>query len=133
MRLNPAQILVKPPPKRIKRTRVVSKQEHGPVHPWKGSVTTWFNREIGDWNNSGYGAWLHTSNSHPASFMSGTPWSSASDFKRRMLDYPQTCLLAVFMRDSSEGRVYLDDDGRPCIAYQLNDTDRRLMIEVSWA
>ncbi len=62
--------------------------------------------------------------------MLATPWTSAADFKQRLLDYPQTCVLAAFMRDSSEGRVYLDKDGRPGVAYELNARDRRLMVEV---
>ena len=35
------------------------------MHPWKGSVTTWYSRDIGDWDGQGYGAWLHVSNPHP--------------------------------------------------------------------
>ena len=105
-------------------------QEMGPVEPWNGSVTTWFNREIGDWNSNGYGAWLHAANPHIGSFSTSSGWTSGADFKRRLLDYPQTCCLAVFIRDTSEGRVYLSEDGLPCIAYQYNDYDRRTMIEV---
>ena len=106
------------------------KQETGPVEPWNGSVTTWYSREFGEWNSNGYGAWIHASNSPPGLFSASSGWSSGADFKRRMLEYSQTCLVAVFIRDSSEGRVYLDEDGRPCIAYQLNEYDRRTMIKV---
>ena len=35
------------------------------MHPWKGSVTTWYSRDIGDWEGEGYGAWLHLANPHP--------------------------------------------------------------------
>lgn len=111
------------------------KQEMGPVEPWSGSVTTWYSREFGEWNSNGYGAWLHASNALPGFFSASSGWSSGPDFKRRMLDYAQTCCVAVFIRDSSEGRVYLNEDGRPCIAYQYNEYDRRTMIKVccsSW-
>ncbi len=35
------------------------------IHPWKGSVTTWYSRQVGDWEGEGYGAWLHLANPHP--------------------------------------------------------------------
>ena len=101
------------------------------MHPWKGSVTTYYNREIGDWNQRGYGAWLHCSNLHPLQFSASTAWSSGADYKRRLQDYPQTCCVAVFMRDTSEGQVDLDEDGRPRVSYTLNDYDRRNMIQVA--
>ena len=102
----------------------------GPVEPWNGSVTTWYSREFGEWNSNGYGAWLHASNLLPGLFSASSSWSSGADFKRRLLEYAQTCCVAVFMRDTSEGRVYLDEDGRPSIAYQYNEYDRRTMIKV---
>ena len=113
-----------------KFSKAVLWQESGPVHPWEGSVTTFYNRQIGEWNEKGYGAWIHTSNPHLAQFAASTAWSSGPDFKRRLLDYPQTCCLGIFMRDSSEGRVYLNQEGQPQVAYTLNDYDRRTMVQV---
>ena len=40
------------------------------MHPWKGSVTTWYSRDIGDWDGEGYGAWLHLANPHPGALPS---------------------------------------------------------------
>lgn len=39
------------------------------MHPWKGSVTTWYSRDIGDWEGEGYGAWLHLANPHPGALL----------------------------------------------------------------
>ncbi|KAK9833904.1 hypothetical protein WJX74_009498 [Apatococcus lobatus] len=117
----------------ITQVRGVFPAEMGPVEPWNGSVTTWFNRDIGDWNSNGYGAWLHASNAHIGYFSAGSGWSSGADFKQQLLDFSQTCCVAVFVRDSSEGRLYLNEDGMPCISYQYNEYDRRTMIQAAGA
>ncbi|KAK9819317.1 hypothetical protein WJX74_005354 [Apatococcus lobatus] len=100
-----------------------------PMHPWKGSVTTWYSRSIGDWEGEGYGAWLHLANPHPGQFAAAAPWGSGAAYKQSLLDYPHACILSVFVRDKSEGSIAPDEQGRPKISYKLNGYDRNTMVQ----
>ena len=58
------------------------------------------------------------------------PWVNGADFKRLMLQYPNTCIVLVLTRDQDAGRVAVDRAGRPRIHYSLSKRDEASMLKV---
>lgn len=74
-------------------------------------------------------ALLEVPSTHPGSFASFQPWTSAADFKERMARFSRTVTLCVVTRDESTGQVSVAPDGAPVITYTLNAADEQTALE----
>jgi len=74
-------------------------------------------------------ALLECPSTHPGSFASFQPWTSAADFKERMARFSRTVTLCVVVRDKSSGQVSVEADGTPVITYTLNAEDEASALE----
>nr|PNR46442.1 hypothetical protein PHYPA_013561 [Physcomitrium patens] len=74
-------------------------------------------------------ALLEVPSTHPGSFASFQPWTSAADFKERMRRFSRTVTLCAVTRDTSNGQVSVEADGKPKIDYTLNAVDEETILE----
>lgn len=102
----------------------------GSVRCWEGPLMSIFSNHAGDWEGSGYGSLLYTPAVHPGLFAAAGPWLGGDDFKSLLLQYPNSCVVLVLVRDSSgAGRVAADRSGRPRIHYSLAAEDAASMAK----
>lgn len=93
------------------------------VEPWKGSLQTvlsdHFKHLRGD-----YGLRFEVAPAHPGMLGMVTPWRGGAQHKQDMARSPYAATFIALMRDTGEGRVTLDKQGDPTLAYFPNATDR---------
>ncbi|KAG0627677.1 hypothetical protein M758_2G219900 [Ceratodon purpureus] len=95
---------------------------------YEGAIMTSYSR-IYKKNSGAPAALLEVPSTHPGSFASFQPWTSAADFKERMARFSRTVTLCVVTRDESTGQVSVEPDGTPVITYTLNAADEQTALE----
>ncbi len=94
------------------------------VRPWEGTLQARYSAELRGTLGE-YGPILETVPLHPGTGAVGMPWRSAADHRALMDRYASMSLCASLTRDTTSGRVRIDRDGNPRVAYKLNGTDER--------
>jgi len=75
-----------------------------------------------------HGPWLEVAPTHPGLAALATPWVGADDYLRLLERSEFVATPIVLVRDSGEGRVTVDRDGRPVLDYELRSEDRRNLV-----
>jgi choline dehydrogenase-like flavoprotein len=98
-----------------------------PIRMWAGVPQT---LHIDRWLtlNGNHGFWLETVPAHPGLTALGFPWRSGRDHKEVMRNYARIAANIVLVRDRSAGRVTIDREGNPVIAYKMVRGDRGTMM-----
>jgi long-chain-alcohol oxidase len=92
------------------------------VHVWEGTTQARYSAEPRA-RLGGYGPILETVPVHPGSGAGAIPWTSAAQHRAMMDRFGHLSLCATLTRDTTRGRVRVDRDGNPRVAYRLNDAD----------
>jgi choline dehydrogenase-like flavoprotein len=94
------------------------------VRAWEGTTQARYSAEprarLGE-----YGPVLETVPLHPGIGAGAIPWVSAAQHRSVMDRFGHLSLCATLTRDTTRGRVRVDRDGNPRVAYRLNDADER--------
>ena len=113
---------------RLDPTTAVGGVYEEPVRMWAGVPQTLhvdrFLRRNGD-----YGFWLETVPAHPGLTAIGLPWRGGRAHKEAMLRYAHTMANIILVRDTGAGRITSDREGNPVAEYEMNERDRRTMVE----
>ncbi|ONK58870.1 uncharacterized protein A4U43_C08F580 [Asparagus officinalis] len=72
---------------------------------YEGGILTSMSAEVANFDTSGYGAIIQTPALHPGMFSQLTPWTSADEFRERMLKFPRTAHIFALARDKGTGTV----------------------------
>jgi len=72
--------------------------------------------------------WITTAFAHPIGTASMIPGFGAAHM-RAMRNYPRLAVLTAMVHDETEGRVYVDRDGRPAIRYKMEPSDRAQLAQ----
>jgi choline dehydrogenase-like flavoprotein len=97
--------------------------------PWGGVMQARICREFADLDGEGYGVRFEAGAVHPVDFMALMSWGGAVDFKRVLARYREWAVLAVLLRDRTEGVVRVPRFGAPSWEHALCDADRRHVRE----
>ncbi|KAI8927371.1 hypothetical protein BC831DRAFT_398774 [Entophlyctis helioformis] len=100
------------------------------IDPSQGSIMTAISNQVADLDGNGYGARIEVPSIHAGSFATLVPWRSAADYKRLLLQFPQTASLISLTRDDdSKGTVFIDSDGKARINWTLSAKDSKHALE----
>lgn len=114
---------------RLHPTTAVAGEFDQEIRPWAGPPQTIAVTRFLDLEGSGHGFWMEAAPAHPGLFALAMPWSDGVGHKRAMAQrYRRSTASIVLLRERSAGRVTLDADGRPRVAYRLLPEDQREML-----
>jgi choline dehydrogenase-like flavoprotein len=97
--------------------------------PWGGVMQARICREFADLDGEGYGVRFEAGAVHPVDFMALMAWGGAIDFKRVLARYREWAVIAVLLRDRTEGVVRVPRLAAPSWEHTLEQTDRRHVRE----
>jgi hypothetical protein len=80
--------------------------------------------EFDNLDGAGHGVKIEAMDMMPTFGMAWQPWTSAADYKRRLLGYKHTMGHIVLCREKYTGRIYVDKDGNRKIDYEPSAFDR---------
>lgn len=92
--------------------------------PWGGVMQARIGRQFADLDGDGYGVRFEGGAVHPVELMALMPWGGAVDFKRAIARYREWSVLAILLRDRSEGTVHTPRIGPSSWQYVLDARDR---------
>jgi long-chain-alcohol oxidase len=93
-----------------------------PVRCWEGTLQARYSAELQE-RLGAYAPLLETVPVHPGLGATALPWRSAADHRALMERFAQLSLVGVLGRDEGGGRVRVDRDGNPRVAYRLGRAD----------
>ena len=97
--------------------------------PHHGSIMTALSNENANLDGQGYGIRIEVPATHPALFGIQTPWHSALDHKKRLIEYPYSSSLIILTRDKdSVGEVTINSEGNPLVYFQIGKQDAQHML-----
>ena len=100
-----------------------------PVEPWKGPPQTVAVWKFIDLDGTYHGFWVEAAPAHPGLFALSIPWIDGRRHKEFMKDYyARSSASIVLLRERSSGRVSVDRDGFPVVAYDLEQADRQTLV-----
>ena len=99
-----------------------------PVRTWEGPPQTVGVYRFQRPDAGAHGPWLEVAPTHPGLAALATPWVGADDYLRLLERSEFVATPIVLVRDSGEGRVTVDRDGRPVLDYELRSEDRRNLV-----
>jgi len=99
-----------------------------PVGLWHGPMLSRYVSAYTDLDGRGYGVVIEHPPAHPGLLALALPWRSGEQHKRMMARTLHYAAFIAITRDTGSGRVTIGADGRPRIAYQLNDVDGRHLL-----
>lgn len=91
-----------------------------------------FSRAAAKWSAGGYGALVSIPAVHPGLLAVVSPDSQPGGLKELLTHLPDVSCCVIFTRDSSSGRVEIDNDGWPVIKYWPCDQTLEHLLDVSW-
>lgn len=94
-----------------------------PVRLWHGPMLSRYMPAHTDLDGRGYGVVIEHPPAHPGLLALALPWRSGEQHKRMMARSAHYAAFIAITRDTGSGRVTIDAQGRPRIAYRLNDVD----------
>jgi choline dehydrogenase-like flavoprotein len=97
--------------------------------PWGGVMQARISRQFADLDGEGYGVRFESGAVHPVELMALMPWGGAVDFKRTIERYREWAVIAVLLRDRTEGTVHVPRFGPPSWQYALSPMDQKHVRE----
>lgn len=97
--------------------------------PWGGVMQARISRQFADLDGEGYGVRFESGAVHPVEYLGLMPWGGAVDFKRTIERYREWAVIAVLLRDRSEGTIRAPRVGPPSWDYRLGTTDQKHVRE----
>jgi choline dehydrogenase-like flavoprotein len=113
---------------RVDPTTAIAGEFPDPVRTWDGPHQTVGVYRFQTTDAGAHGPWIEVAPAHPGLSAIALPWYGAEEYRRRMERIEHTATPIVLVRDVGEGRVGIDPDGRPEIAYRLTERDRRNLL-----
>ena len=107
-------------------TAVAGFYDH-PIRAWLGSPQTVKTDQFARLRG-GYGFRLEMAPAHPGIIAMGTSWDGGRQHKLQMLQSANAAIFFVLTRDTGEGRVQVDREGRAVMNYWPNEVDRRFLV-----
>jgi len=98
------------------------------IRTWEGPPQTVAVRKFQTAEPGAHGPWIESSPAHPGLSALAVPWSSSADFLRLLRRLEHVATPIVLVRDTGEGRVRPDEDGRPVVDYRLRPADRAHLV-----
>lgn len=99
-----------------------------PVRLWHGPMLSRYVSAYTDLDGRGYGVVIEHPPAHPGLLALALPWRSGEQHKRVMARSANYAAFISITRDTGSGRVTVGADGKPRIAYALNDVDGRHLL-----
>lgn len=99
------------------------------VDPWGGVMQARISPQFADLDGEGYGVRFESGAVHPVELMALMPWGGAVDFKRTLERYREWSVIAVLLRDRSEGTVHTPRIGPVSWEYELGKMDQKHVRE----
>ncbi|MDQ2942853.1 MAG: GMC family oxidoreductase, partial [Candidatus Dormibacteraeota bacterium] len=99
-----------------------------PIRAWEGSPQTVKTDQFAHLRG-GYGFRLEMAPAHPGINAMGTAWEGGRQHKQQMLQSANAAIFFVLSRDTGEGTVGLDRDGRALLRYWPNKVDRGFLVK----
>lgn len=96
-----------------------------PVRLWHGPMLSRYMPAHNNLDGRGYGVVIEHPPAHPGLLALALPWRSGEQHKRLMSHSANYAAFISITRDTGSGRVTVGADGKPRIAYSLNDLDTR--------
>lgn len=97
-------------------------------YPLVGASLTSIVSSFEDLDGHGHGVRLETPIMGLALALSGLPWLGGEEWKQDLLNYPRLDGYLGIIREEQTGRVYVDEMGRPRMAYSLGAKEREWML-----
>ncbi len=97
--------------------------------PWGGVMQARISRQFADLDGEGYGVRFESGAVHPVEMMALMPWGGAIDFKRTLARYREWAVIAVLLRDRTEGSVHAPRFGPNRWDYSICETDQKHVRE----
>jgi long-chain-alcohol oxidase len=99
-------------------TAVVGEFEH-PVRSWQGPMQTVAIRKFQGVDPPLHGPWIEVAPAHPGLAAQALPWRGAAEHRTRWMAFDRGVAAIVLVRDTGEGRVGIDPQGRASVRYRL--------------
>jgi len=99
-----------------------------PIDFVKGAPMTTVSRVVEDQDGRGYGAKIWVPNFHPVTWAALLPWQGSREYKSAFAGFSHAAPLISLVRDQSEGRIWVDSDGRPRVSYTMGSTDKAHLL-----
>jgi len=99
-----------------------------PVRTWEGPHQTVGVYRFQTTDEGAHGPWIEVAPAHPGLSALALPWDGAAEFRRLMERTERVSTPIVLVRDVGEGRVTIDQDGRPAFHYALSRRDRQNLV-----
>jgi len=113
---------------RIDPTTAIAGDFPAPVRTWDGPHQTVGVYRFQSTDEGAHGPWIEVAPAHPGLSAIALPWDGSSEFWNRMERLERTATPIVLVRDTGEGRVRVDSDGRPEYEYHLSKRDRQNLL-----
>lgn len=97
------------------------------IKAWEGSPQTIKTDQFANLRGT-YGFRIEMAPALPGTIASGTAWEGGLQHKRQMLRSANAAIFFVLTRDTGEGRVRVDRQGRPVISYWPNEVDAGFLV-----
>ncbi len=97
--------------------------------PWGGVMQARISQQFADLDGEGYGVRLESGAIHPVELMALMPWGGAVDYKRAVERYREWAVIAVLLRDRSEGAIHTPRFGPVRWDYSLTHADEKHVRE----
>ena len=97
------------------------------IRAWEGSPQTIKTDQFANLRGA-HGFRIEMAPALPGSIASGTAWESGLQHKLQMLRSANAAIFFVLTRETGEGRVRIDRQGRPVISYWPNDVDAGFLV-----
>ncbi len=113
---------------RLDPTVAIAAEFPQPIRTWDGPHQTIRVYRFQSTDAGAHGPWIEVAPTHPGLAAVALPWDGAATFRRRMERLERVATPIALVRDSGEGRVRSDPDGRPIIDYVLTPPDRANLV-----
>lgn len=113
---------------RVDPTTAMAGEFTEPVRTWEGPHQTVGVYRFQRSDPEAHGPWIEVAPAHPGLSAIALPWDGAEAHRRRMERIEFTASPIVLVRDSGEGKVNIDADGRPEFDYTLTERDRANLL-----
>ncbi|KAF8462924.1 hypothetical protein BDZ91DRAFT_683136 [Kalaharituber pfeilii] len=97
--------------------------------PLSGAATTAVVTQFENLDGEGYGFKIETTSMVPCFSLATTPWTSPTEYKRRILLFKHMDGYIPIVRDKVPGRVYINSLGQPKVDYVVSEIDRKHLVE----
>jgi choline dehydrogenase-like flavoprotein len=100
-----------------------------PIEMWTGPMQTVNVTKFLNLDGEHHGFWIEAVPAHPGLIALGLPWLGGRAHKEQMLRISRSAASIILLREKGSGRVTIEKKGAPICEYNLDELDKKNLIE----